>query len=170
MSEWSQHIDQVAAQVVRIETQGMWGTGFVHYATDGGVMEGSLLATAQPRMGPVQRTLGAGESNELLGHDRRPGRAQRADLAVAASGILVDCGGVRGRGEVGLRRSVGAGGTLEAGLALGEALHFLPEVVHAGLEGAPVGSGLIDASVQSGGDLHDEDRERESDDDDGSDA
>ena len=37
MSEWSQHIDQVAAQVVRIETQGMWGTGFVHYATDGGV-------------------------------------------------------------------------------------------------------------------------------------
>ena len=37
MSEWSQHIDQVAAQVVRIETQGMWGTGFVHYATGGGV-------------------------------------------------------------------------------------------------------------------------------------
>ena len=37
MSEWSQHIDQVAGQVVRIETQDMWGTGFVHYATDGGV-------------------------------------------------------------------------------------------------------------------------------------
>ena len=37
MSDWSQYIDQVATQVVRIEMQSMWGTGFVHYATDGGV-------------------------------------------------------------------------------------------------------------------------------------
>ena len=36
MHDWQRHVDEIAQQVVRIETQSRSGTGFVHYARRGG--------------------------------------------------------------------------------------------------------------------------------------
>ena len=43
MDDWQRHVDEIAQQVVRVETQSGWGTGFVHYARRGGTR---CIATA----------------------------------------------------------------------------------------------------------------------------
>lgn len=44
MDDWQHHVEEVAQQVVRIETQSGWGTGFVHYARQAGAR---CIATAR---------------------------------------------------------------------------------------------------------------------------
>lgn len=44
MSDWNTIVEQIAEQVVRIQTASEWGTGFVHYARDGGTR---CIATAR---------------------------------------------------------------------------------------------------------------------------
>ena len=44
MQDWQHHVEEITQQVVRIETQNGWGTGFVHYARRGGTR---CIATAR---------------------------------------------------------------------------------------------------------------------------
>ncbi len=44
MHDWQRYVDEITQQVVRIETQSGWGTGFVHYARRGGTR---CIATAR---------------------------------------------------------------------------------------------------------------------------
>ena len=44
MHDWQRPVDEITQQVVRIETQSGWGTGFVHYARRGGTR---CIATAR---------------------------------------------------------------------------------------------------------------------------
>ena len=44
MHDWQRHVEEIAQQVVRIETQSGWGTGFVHYARQAGAR---CIATAR---------------------------------------------------------------------------------------------------------------------------
>ena len=44
MLDWQHHVDEITQQVLRIETQSGWGTGFVHYGRRGGTR---CIATAR---------------------------------------------------------------------------------------------------------------------------
>ena len=52
MDDWQRHVDEIGPQVVRIETQSGWGTGFVHYARRGGTR---CIATALHVVADVQK-------------------------------------------------------------------------------------------------------------------
>ena len=44
MINWHEYVDQMTPQIVQIRTSKGWGTGFIHYATEGGTR---CIATAR---------------------------------------------------------------------------------------------------------------------------
>ena len=93
MSNLHSYIDQIAQQVVRIETEDCWGTGFIHYGRDGGtrsivtahhVVEQAVEQRQQIRVFHGSRVSIFGENRGFVFVQRTDADVDSALLAVIA--------------------------------------------------------------------------------------